>query len=90
MVDIKEITFTAIKDFIEIPLNPTETDFWMVEKDIAVWFTTYDRRWRFLLLMAGQHTRRSGESFGTWKEIKAFYDAGKNPTWVKGAITNDN
>lgn len=80
---------TEIWDFNDIPINPGSSNIWMIEHTIALWFTTHDNKWRFILMNFGDHTRRSGECFDTIFEARDFYQSGKCPTWVKSSLTED-
>lgn len=82
------LNMTRILDFDEIPANPETSNVWMIDKEIALWFTSYDNRWRFMLMSFENKTRRSGESFATKKEAEEFLKSGSLPTWVKGGIVN--
>jgi hypothetical protein len=78
-----------IWDFDEIPSKPETSNIWMIDKNIALWFTSYDDRWRFMLMEYHKSPRRSGESFETKKEAEDFYKSNSLPTWVKGSLENN-
>ena len=89
---ITSVSVTSIMDFDEVPPYPESSNFWMITPTIALWFSSYDNRWRFMLLNTGVRARRSGESFETKEEAKEFYESGKLPTWVKASLveTSEN
>lgn len=87
--NIDFISIGKITDFDEIESNPETSNFWMITPDIALWFSSYDNKWRFMHLIPGNPTRRSGESFETKAAAKEFLQSGKVPTWVKGSIVEE-
>lgn len=88
-VEIRSVSITHIVDFDEVPLNPETSNFWMITPIIALWFASYDNKWRFMLLISGSPARRSGESFETMREAQEFYESGKIPTWVKSTLLEE-
>ena len=84
IITIDPSGITKTTDFKDIPANPETSNFWMINNKAALWFSSYDNRWRFMLLMPGQRARRSGESFATKKEAQDFYESRKTLTWMKG------
>ena len=73
-------------EFNEIPTNPESTNFWLLKPNLALWYTTYDNKWRFLLMNFGSHSRRSGECFDTKHDAKVHYESGKSLTWIKSDL----
>ena len=90
MSDDLILNISKLYDFEEIPAEPKSSNVWMIEHNVAVWFSTYDNKWRLMLMSMNEHTRRSGESFDSLKDIEDFCKSGKVPTWVKGSIVKND
>jgi len=80
---------TFVHDFDEIPDHPSRSDAWMLDHRVALWFSTLDNRWRFLLPEIALSTRRSVESFASKQEAAEFYRARKMPTWTSTRLSEE-
>ena len=85
-MSVERMTIYAVTPFSDIPSKPDETGIWMIDARTALWFTTFDDKWRFLRMEMDQRTQRSVEEFESKHQAMLFH-SDNALTWTRVPLT---
>lgn len=73
-------------DINEIPDIPEHSDIWMLNHETALWYSTFDNKWRLMLFKPFEKTNHSVEFFETKEEAYNHFTEELDVTWTTNPI----